>query len=36
MPTPKIAIDYNNKMNAVDLADKYRSYYATQLKVARV
>ena len=36
MPTPKIAIDYNNKMNAVDLADQYRSYYATQLKVARV
>jgi len=34
--TPKIAIDYNNHMNAVDLADQYRSYYATQLRVSRV
>ena len=36
MPTPKIAVDYNNKMNSVDLADQYRSYYATQLRVSRV
>jgi len=35
-PTPKIAIDYNNKMNSVDLADQYQSYYATQLRVSRV
>ena len=35
-PTPKIAIDYNNKMNSIDLADQYRSYYATQLRVSRV
>ena len=36
MPTPKLAIDYNNKMNSVDIADQFRSYYSTQLRVSRV
>jgi hypothetical protein len=36
MSTPKIAADYNEKMNAVDLADQYQSSYALQLRVARV
>lgn len=36
MPTPKLAIDYNNKMNSVNIADQYRSYYSLQLRVARV
>lgn len=36
MPTTKLAIDYNHKMNSVDIADQYRSYYSTQQRVARV
>jgi len=36
MPTPKLAIDYNNKMNSVDIANQYRRYYSTQLRVAGV
>ena len=35
-PTSKIAIDNNNKMNSVDLANLYRSHYATQLRASRV
>ena len=32
---PKMVDDYNKYMGGVDLADQYRSYYPTQLKVFR-
>jgi len=35
LPTPQIAIDYNLRMNGVDLSDQFRCYYATQLRVSR-
>ena len=35
LSVPALTADYNDKMGGVDIADQRRTYYATQLKVAR-
>ncbi|RPB00575.1 hypothetical protein L873DRAFT_1680099, partial [Choiromyces venosus 120613-1] len=35
LSVPALTADYNDKMGGVDIADQCRTYYATQLRVAR-